>query len=382
MTVQLQMADRRSLSAVDEELQRVFALKLQRAETYGPWFEQLWAAARRCSRGGKLVRPRIFLAALAGLGADAVSSPDAEHAQESGIRRIEEVRVAAAIELLHYSFLLHDDVIDGDLTRRGRPNLIAVLADAPLAPRGGGSPARSARSESERRLHWARSGAILLGDLLLSEVHQIFASLRVGEEARTDLLALLDHAITESVAGEQLDVGLGDGVIASEPGIILEMCRLKTGTYTFELPLRAAAVLAAAPPSLGPALSRIGRLLGLAFQLQDDLLSVFGDPAVHGKDAFSDIREGKETALVSYARRTPAWTRIAPSFGRPDLRAAEAKEVAAAFEACGARTFVQSSIDDLLVRIHEEIEGGAPLIPAPVAAVLSDIAAELEGRAS
>ena len=88
--------------------------------------------------------------------------------------------------------------------------------------------------------------------------------------------------------------------------------------------------------------------MGLAFQLQDDLLSVFGDPAHHGKDPNSDLREGKETALMAYARMTGAWARIEPLIGHDDLSERDAATVRAALEECGARRFVEGLVDDSL----------------------------------
>lgn len=380
MVVGTKSPEPRTARAVVDELDRFFSSKIRDAETRGIWLAQLWESAHRCARGGKLVRPRIFLSMVEALRAGTVSSSDPDALQDA---RVQETRIATALELLHYSFLLHDDVIDGDLVRRGEPNLIGVLAAAPSDPSFAGAPTAPPPDAQQRRLHWARSSAMLLGNLLLSEVHQIFASLETDEASRSRLLGLLDTAITDSVAGEQLDVGLCDGIIPSELGTILEMCRLKTGTYTFELPLRTAAVVAGAPAELEAVLARTGRLLGLAFQLQDDLLSVFGDPALHGKDAFSDIREGKETALVSYARRTSSWARIAPSLGREALDEADARSVAAELEACGARAFVEEAIEETLTRIHREAgPDGDASVPEAVSAVVLGIAVELRGRTS
>ncbi|WP_347109292.1 polyprenyl synthetase family protein [Paenarthrobacter sp. S56] len=288
------------------------------------------------------------------------------------------IGIAAAIELLHYAFLLHDDVIDGDLVRRGRPNLIgALLAGAGQLPAAGERP-DAGRPDSA--LHWAQTGGILMGDMLLAATHQAFARVDIAQPLRLRLLDLLEHTINETVAGEQLDVGLGDGIIAPELETILKMCGYKTATYTFELPLRAAAALAGVEPSMEDALADAGRHLGLAFQLQDDLLSTFGDPRRHGKDPFSDLREGKQTAIIAYARNTSAWADIEPWFGRPDLGGTEAEEVRRQLSECGAETFVQGHIDQQTRAFHELV--GAGDIPTPVRGVLVDLAGHLEGRQS
>src|SRR5690606_25704904 len=136
-------------------------------------------------------------------------------------------------------------------------------------------------ANSPNALHWARSNAILMGDLLLSQVHQIFARADLSTPHRHRSLDLLASAIADSVGGELIDVGMSDRIITPGLSTILEMCRLKTATYSFEFPLRLAAVLTDASEATESALASAGRHLGLAYQLHDDLLSTFGDPAEH-----------------------------------------------------------------------------------------------------
>ncbi|MFJ4210059.1 polyprenyl synthetase family protein [Paenarthrobacter sp. NPDC089675] len=352
-------------TAIEAELRTMIESRAQKAQAYGPEFGRLWAIAGENVLGGKFVRPLLLVETYDAL---APGAKDREAA----------ISIAAAIELLHYAFLLHDDVIDGDLVRRGRPNLIgALLAEAGQLPLTGERP-DAGRPDSA--LHWAQTGGILMGDMLLAATHQAFARVDLAHPLRLRLLDLLEHTINETVAGEQLDVGLGDGIVAPELETILKMCGYKTATYTFELPLRAAAALAGVEPSLESALTNAGRHLGLAFQLQDDLLSTFGDPRHHGKDPFSDLREGKQTAIIAYARKTSAWAAIEPSFGRPDLAGAEAEEVRRQLSECGAETFVQGHIDQQTRAFHELVS--TEHIPAQVRSVLVDLSGHLEGRQS
>ncbi|KAB1654074.1 polyprenyl synthetase family protein [Pseudoclavibacter chungangensis] len=359
---------------IERELHSIFDAKIARPSAHGADLRFLWEATASRAVGGKLLRPRLFLSTVAALRA-----PSAGGAPET-VERPEfspsELRVAASLELLHFGFLLHDDVIDDDLSRRGRPNLIALLAATRST-----EPARDEESGSRaRRLHWAQSCAMLMGSLLIAEVHQIFAA--VDADARSDALALLDHAISESVAGELMDVGLSDGMLGADLPTIIRMSEYKTATYSFGLPLQTAAVLAGAPAELGPSLGRAGRHLGLAFQLQDDLLSMFGDPARHGKDAFSDLREGKETALIAYARTTTTWRHIEPWFGVGDLRAADARTASTLLEACGARTFVEGLIAEQLTALDELTARHDAAFPVPLVRVLDGLRDELVGRAA
>lgn len=338
------------------ELAAVFARSTDAAQRHGAHFARLWQLAGVHAQGGKLVRPLLLLEtydALRGSGA------------YTGPARPTVVRIAAAVEALHFAFLLHDDVIDGDLIRRGRPNLIGdMISEAPLTG--------AAR-------HWAQAGGILAGDLLLSAAHQMFARADVDAHARIRLLDLLEETIHETTAGELADVGLGAGVIEPDLPSVLAMTRRKTAAYTFQLPLRAAAVLAGAPGGLETALGAAGAHLGLAYQLQDDLLSTFGDAAQHGKDPLSDLREGKQTALICFARMTSAWAGIAPHLGDPELTADDADRVRRLLTECGAERFVRGLVDDERAAFAEALDGDA-VIPPRVRRVLTDVAAALEGR--
>lgn len=354
-----------SRGEVDDELRRMLRERTDRAAAYGPAFVALWEAASATLLGGKMLRPRLLMTAFDALRSD-TESPDAGSACD----RESAVRIAAAIEVLHFAFLLHDDVIDGDLQRRGRPNLIGAL----LNERAG------LRAHDD--LHWARTNALLLGDILLSAAHQVIAREHLEHDRRLRLLDLLDHTITESVAGEQLDVGLADRVLPADLTTVLDMTRLKTATYTFELPLRAAIILAGSTAGTEVAVAEIGRHLGVAFQLQDDLLSTFGRPDEHGKDAYSDLREGKETAAIAYARMTSSWPSIERHFGSPRLTSIEGDSLRARLTECGAEGFVRSLVDDQLRACVELLESADSGIPSALDPVIGDMLAAIEGRRS
>jgi geranylgeranyl diphosphate synthase type II len=335
-----------------------FASNRLAAARYGPEYAGLWATAADTVLGGKLVRPSLVLSthsALAGapLGAQPPRSV---------------VEAAAAVELLHYAFVLHDDVIDGDVLRRGRPNLQGAVTTAASHSVG---PSHAA--------HWGTTSAILMGDLMLSGVYQLIAALDVPASARSRLTQELGDAIYETVAGEHADVGLSHGLVAPDLGTILAMAANKTATYTFGLPLAFAAILADADASCVRALTRAGRHLGLAFQLQDDLLSVFGDPRRHGKDAGSDLRERKVTAIIAHARRTPQWRFIEPLLGR-ELTPSELHRACALLEECGARAAVERHVKESLAAFTASLSDDA--VPARVRHELGRVAGELKGRAA
>lgn len=358
--------------SLERELICFFDNKRSAAEAYGADFAQLWNIASRHVQGGKLLRPLLVLDAFDALtapsGAEGESQPAAEGQSQS---RDSVVTIAAAVEVLHFAFLLHDDVIDGDVMRRGRANLIGELT-AYAANRTPGTGAS----------HWAQTGGILIGDLLLAATHQVFARVDVDTATRIRLLDLLEHTILETTAGEFADVGLSHGVVETDLGSVLAMTKHKTASYTFELPLRAAVILAGGSEELEESLRAAGNHLGLAYQLQDDLLSTFGDSAVHGKDPFSDLREGKHTAIMSYARMTSAWPSIEVAFDDGDLSAQTAQHLRKLLVECGAERFVQGLIDEQLAAFYEVLasRGAGAEIPAPLRSVLFELATRLEGR--
>lgn len=347
---------------IEEALRRRFSERLVAAEQYGPEFVALWQASAEHALGGKLIRPRLLIDLLTAMRPAGLT--DAETAAA--------IEVATQVELLHFAFLLHDDVIDGDLTRRRRPNLIGSLVE------------RRATEATESALHWARSSAILMGDVLLASSVLGFARADVSDEARTRLLALLEQTIFETVAGEHTDIGLSDGIIAPDLRTILSTSAYKTATYSFVLPLRAAAVLAGSPAVAEDQLAAIGRHLGLAYQLQDDLLSVFGDPSAHGKDPFSDLREGKETAIIAYARMTGHWPSIELRFGSMDLSAADGADIRDRLRECGAEDFVRGLVQEQLGAVSTvlgEAEAGGTISASAGRTILA-LTTRIEGRSA
>jgi len=360
------------VDAIKAELSQHFAGRALRASTYGPLFTALWQSAAQCATGGKLLRPRLLLGAFDAL------TPSGRH---GSAYRSSAIRIATALELLHFAFLLHDDVIDGDIRRRGRPNLIGTILDEVNVKRLLAGTTASPRAE-EADLHWARSNAILMGDLLVSDAHQIIAREPLPQDVRIQLLDIFDHGITESVVGEHLDVALEDDITPPTLDTVLTMTQLKTATYTFQMPLKAAAILAGSLHPIDDALTEVGAQLGVAFQLQDDLLSTFGDPSEHGKDTFSDLREGKETAIIAYARTTKQWPQIEPNFGKAQLTNPEAMHIRISLNQCGAEGFVRDLLAERLRTAQRILHAPESQLPAELVEFVRSLMEKLEARRS
>ncbi|MXG91800.1 polyprenyl synthetase family protein [Nocardioides flavescens] len=304
----------------------------------------LHAALRHAVVGGKRFRPW-----LVGLTHDSCA----------GTRPEAVAAVGAGVELLHTAFVVHDDVIDGDRTRRGRPSV----------PEGFRVAALGRDVPDERAELYGLAGAVLTGDLALAAAVRAVATAPVPPAVTHRLLDLVDQALAVTAAGELADVRL-----ATHPGHptladVLSMEERKTAVYSFALPMQLGAVLADAPDEVVHALGEVGRHLGLAFQLQDDLLGVFGDSASTGKSTVNDLREGKCTALITHARSTAGWLEIEPHWGAVDLDDARAALVRDALERCGSRGFVEDLVTDYVATATDA--GAAVGLPA---ALLSDLA--------
>ena len=332
---------------VETELHRYFAAARLRASDYGDHYVALWDALDQASRGGKRVRPALVLAAYDGFG---------------GTDRTLSTPVAVSFELLHTAFLLHDDVIDRDLSRRGMANIAGRFTERAIAH--GAAPGQAEA--------WAATAAILAGDLALSEAHRALALLPVPAELRGRLLDLLDRAVFVSAAGELADV---TNTVSRNPLTIDQVIATlehKTAIYSFEAPLQAGAVLAGAPEEAIDALGRFGRLIGVAFQLTDDLLGVFGDPASTGKSVLADLREGKQTALIAHAGATDRWPLIAPFLGKSDLTETEAELVRGHLRDCGAPDTADALAREYAGRAVQALQG--PLMPDDLRATLTQLA--------
>jgi geranylgeranyl diphosphate synthase type I len=205
----------------------------------------------------------------------------------------------AALELMHTFALVHDDVMDDSATRRGSPTAHRIFAAQHASAGRLGDPDR-----------FGTTSAILLGDLCLVWADQLLARTPLTTATLFAVRACYDRMRIEAVAGQYLDV-LGE----TQPDTwsverALLVARHKTASYTVRRPLQFGLALAgrAASAETDDAYRGYGIAVGEAFQLRDDLLGVYGDPAVTGKPAGDDLRTGKPTTLLMVARQlaTPA----------------------------------------------------------------------------
>jgi geranylgeranyl diphosphate synthase type II len=338
---------------VDGVLDRFFSLAKNRASAFGPEYVELWEVLEKNTVGGKRFRPRMVFCAYQSLGGD-----DLEAA----------ACIGAAFELLHTALIVHDDVIDHDFIRRGIPNISGSYRDRALK-RGAGD------REAE---HKGISAAVIAGDLALFNAYRLIDRSGVDDVTRTRLVEVMDDALFASAAGELIDVDFSH--LAAMPRVddILTMERLKTAVYSFECPLQAGAILAGASEEIVTTLADFGREIGVAYQIVDDLLGVFGAESETGKTTIGDLREGKRTVLISYATGTREWPEIEQLVGKPDLTEAEASRVREVLISSGARSFAEGLAryygNRALARLAE------PHMPTALRAELHPVADAVLGR--
>ena len=277
---------------------------------------------------------------------------------------------AAALELLHASALVHDDVMDGSDTRRGRPSLHRRFAIRHAEQRWRGSP------ES-----FGMGAAILMGDLLLSWTDGMYHASGLPAGALRRGQAVLDLMRTEMIAGQYLDL-LGQAAGNETLDSALRVAAYKTARYTIERPLHLGAALAGYPDGPVPAaFSAYGLPLGVAFQLRDDILGVFGDPAQTGKPAGDDVREGKRTVLLAIARARAGAAQarvIDERLGDPRLDEAGAAEVRAVITDTGALATCEAMIGEHIAEALAAL-GQAPITDEAKAA-LAELAVAATAR--
>ncbi|MFI6425211.1 polyprenyl synthetase family protein [Promicromonospora sp. NPDC050880] len=283
------------------------------------------------------------------------------------------VRVGAALELFQAAALLHDDVMDNSDTRRGRPTAHRAFAARHAAAGWAGEPEG-----------FGDAAAILLGDLvLLAAQRELTAALApLPPEVAGPVRARFDAMQSEVVVGQYLDVLVqaepwGDDP-ASDEERARRVLRAKTASYSVAAPLAMGALLAGSGADAASGIEAAGLPLGEAFQLRDDVLGVFGDPAVTGKPAGDDLREGKRTVVVA---RTLALLPdphgeqaavLTAALGDPGLTDEDVERVRGVIVGSGALDAVEHLIDDLAVRAHALL--GLADLSEPGRGVLSDLA--------
>lgn len=326
---------------IDTFLRRLFDERIAKAQAISPDYGQLWRSiARLTLAGGKRLRPYVIFLAY---------TMNGQHTDSKKI-----LAAAAAQELLHMAMLIHDDIIDRDQIRYGVKNVIADYDDL-YAP--------YVADHTERR-HFSNSAAIMAGDLLIAEAYSLVQQCDVDAVHIARAQAVLSESIFGVVGGELLDTESAFRPFESVDALLI--AQQKTASYSFVGPLHMGASLADASTETAEGLRAFGNALGIAYQLQDDLLGAFGDEAVTGKSSSGDIIEGKHTHLVEqfYQRATAEqvteFTTIFKNSQASDVAITRARQL---LRESGAVQAVQTAIDELASQARQHL-GQLRMTPA------------------
>lgn len=270
-----------------------------------------------------------------------------------GALEVPEIRAGAGLELFQLAALVHDDLMDASLTRRGLPAAHLQFSDL-HADRGMISNAES----------FGAAGALLLGDLLLVAAEtELQAALSDHPSTASASRAVFEEMMAEVTVGQYLDIYAQSAPWSTDPQVDLDrakrVIRAKSARYSVEHPLALGAAMAGANPTQIDAIRAVGLPVGEAFQLRDDVLSVFGDPAVTGKPTGDDLREGKRTVLVTLAMTlaSPAQVDLLKtSVGNPDLTPEHVDEVRAILTSSGALDQVEALMAERAKGAHRAID--------------------------
>ena len=300
----------------------------QQLAKISPQLDVVTESLRSFMASGKRVRPIFCWWAWRGCG-----GTDSDPA----------LRAAASLEFIQGCALIHDDVMDRSDTRRGQPAVHRRF------------------EQLHDNSNWfglandfGEASAILIGDLALTWADQAYYESGLDLEALHRGKPVYDNMRTEVVAGQYLDV-LQQAQRSHDREDILKVAQFKTAKYTIERPLHLGAAWADAPESTVAALSEFGLPLGVAFQVRDDIMGVFGDPSETGKPAGDDVREGKYTFLIdyAYAAGNPATTEVLDgALGNPNLTHTDVDQVRQAILETGAldtaEAFISRQLDHAL----------------------------------
>ncbi len=324
--------------------------------------EPLEVAQALCLRGGKRLRAGLLAAgfrAASGAAMGPRESPAAPAADAplspAGWGAV--VEVCAAVELLQSYFLMHDDWMDQDEVRRG------------------GAAVHAALSRSYRSAHLGACGGVLAGDYVVALASRVMAESPIPASMARDAMRLFCIMQRDAVAGQLLDV------LDPQPDAD-EVYRLKTGSYTVVGPLQLGFLLAGRGVAWFDFAAAFGESLGLAFQLQDDLIGLFSEQGSSGKPTGSDLKAGKRTALYQWASERadgPDRAALECVFGNADASRGDVARAISVVESLGARAYVEGRVTGLLRECRNAVVAFVELSPAGRRLLLGAVSA-IESR--
>lgn len=320
----------KTVEVVNANLAKIIDEKIGQARHISEDYAQLWESIKLTAlAGGKRIRPYLVSLAFTSYGGD----PNSEDL----------LRAATAVEVFHVAILIHDDIIDRDFKRHSSKNMSGLYQDKY-------APFIKNKNDLD---HHANGAAILGGDLLIAESFNLLNSLKVDAETKIDVLGVFYQAVFDVCGGELLDV---EASIKKKHSETLTISEFKTASYSFVGPLLIGASLAKASGEEQTKLRYFAKALGIAYQLKDDLLGTFGDQEKTGKTNVGDIREAKQTYLITefYRLASNKDKRLFKSFfGNSNLSDIDYLRVKELLISSGAK----AACEDKIINLKTEAEG-------------------------
>lgn len=280
--------------------------------------------------GGKRLRPALMYWSYLGVG---------------GQNEREIIKTSISIELIHIFLLIHDDIIDNDSKRHGVETIHSKYNKI-------GKVITKGKRDS---VHFGNSMGIVVGDIIGALGNQVLFQSKFDAELVIKALSQLQGIVARVAVGEAQDVFIEHKRTADEEEV-LDMYKNKTAKYTVEGPLHLGAILGGASDELLNKISEFAVPVGIAFQIQDDILGIFGDEEKIGKPVGSDIREGKQTILVVRALKNADKKQkeiLIKLLGKKDISKDEVEEFRGIIRETGALDYA----NDLAKKLIEEGKG-------------------------
>ncbi|MCR4325082.1 MAG: polyprenyl synthetase family protein [Candidatus Curtissbacteria bacterium] len=270
------------LTHYDIYAKKYFEAKIRSTKKYSPIVSDFYKKLQDFSGRGKKMRAfLVWLGYQIGGGKD--------------LNKI--LPISLAFELTQSFFLIHDDIIDRATLRRGKPTVHKIFGKkfGPTSPQFRTSFDRQTGLQGVNE-HYGESMAIIAGDIAAIELFDLVSNSDFTSDLKILCQKELAKVILETAYGQILDVEYG--YVDASLSDVTKVADLKAARYSFVGPLTLGAILSGAAEKQLKAIEAFGLTAGLAFQMQDDILGVFGDEAVLGKSTMSDLWEGKNTILI------------------------------------------------------------------------------------
>lgn len=345
--------------ALQDRMQELLSQYQYRAGTIAEASKQLVTSISRLVQSGKRLRALLAWWGWQGAGAD----PDDPRIIDAGV----------ALELFQAAALIHDDILDRSATRRGQPSV-----------HKGFEKLHDDNAWVQDGAHFGISAGILAGDLALGLSEEVFSTTADATAFAAPAREAFHAMRFEVMTGQYLDI-LAEADIPDDPTVALDrarsVLRYKSAHYSAVWPFELGGILAGADETTLNTYRDFSLPLGMAFQLADDLLGVFGDPQLTGKPSGDDLIEGKRTELIAHAL-TGLADEDAQMLNRFLMHPADSpysiQQIQQLLEQSGARSTVEAEIDKLNNQTRHALERLDVTIPVKTG--LSDLVAGLIGR--